>query len=512
MKKWHKSFNFILALALLLGLSGLLAIPDVERPENLHPALAQVAYTAPEQQVAVIVQKSAGSDEAERLVTRLGGQITRDLPIIQAFAAEMPAGAVPTLARAGGVRWVSPDGPVLSAGRGNKRNTGADNGASEPAPENYFLDSLGVRQVWQMGFRGEGIGIAVLDSGIAAGADFALEANGKWRKNSRILAGLEFAEDGDVNDAYGHGTHVAGIIGGNGANSDGLYQGIAPRVNLINLNISDASGMAYESDTVAALQWVLDNKDLYNIRVVNLSVNSTVEGSYHASAMNAAAEILWFNGIVVVTSAGNKDPGGDFNTVKAAPANDPFFITVGAVDERATAGRSDDTLASFSAHGLTGDGFAKPDILAPGKDIVSVLSGNSEWDDEHPDRLALDGKYIRLSGTSMAAPMVSGAVALLLQAEPGLNPDQVKYRLINASTTVNGEPYLDVQAALTASTTESANTGIDASQLLWTGSDPITWDSVNWNSVNWNSVNWNSVNWNSVNWNSVNWNSVDWGE
>jgi hypothetical protein len=108
--------------------------------------------------------------------------------------------------------------------------------------------------------------------------------------------------------------------------------------------------------------------------------------------------------------------------------------------------------------------------------------------------------------------MVSGAVALLLQAEPGLNPDQVKYRLINASTTVNGEPYLDVQAALTASTTESANTGIDASQLLWTGSDPITWDSVNWNSVNWNSVNWNSVNWNSVNWNSVNWNSVDWGE
>jgi serine protease AprX len=512
MKKWHKSLHFILAFTLLLGLIGLNAIPDLDRPANLHPALAQVAVKAPEQRVSVIVQKSAVSDEAERLVSQLGGHVTKDLHIINAFAAEIPAKAVPALARASGVRWVSPDAPVLSSGRGKRGNTGNDGGTSEPPPENYFLDSLSVRQVWEMGFRGEGIGVAILDSGIDTEPDFGRDPNGNWRKNSRILVGLEFAADGDVNDSYGHGTHVAGIIGGNGANSNGLYQGVAPMVNLINLNISDPSGMAYESDTVEALQWVFDNKDRYNIRVVNLSVNSTVEQSYHVSAMNAAAEILWFNGIVVVTSVGNKGPGGSFNTVNAAPANDPFFIAVGAIDERATADRTDDTLASFSAHGPTADGFVKPDILAPGKDIISVLGGNSQWDHEHPDRLVLDGKYIRLSGTSMATPMVSGAVALLLQAEPELNPDQVKYRLINASTTVNGEAYLDVYAAVTATTTESANTGFEASQLLWTGSDPITWNSVNWNSVNWNSVNWNNVNWNSVNWNSVNWNSVDWGE
>jgi len=165
------------------------------------------------------------------------------------------------------------------------------------------------------------------------------------------------------------------------------------------------------------------------------------------------------------------------------------------------------------------DGFAKPDIIAPGRDIISVLAGTSAWHVEYPDRTVKIGnqsEYFRLSGTSASAPMVAGAVALLLEAEPDLTPDQVKYRLTHLGFSVLGAggksyPYLHVYAAIAWPTTESANTGIEASQLLWTGDEPVMWDSVNWNSVNWNSVNWNSVNWNSVNWNSVNWNSTFWG-
>jgi serine protease AprX len=265
------------------------------------------------------------------------------------------------------------------------------------------------------------------------------------------------------------------------------------------------------------MQWVLENKETFNIRVVNLSVNSTMEQSYHDSPMNAAAEILWFNGIVVVASAGNFEVGSAVDSINTAPANDPFIITVGASDESQTPQNDDDTVAVYSAHGLTWDDFIKPDVIAPGQDIISLLSPDSRWSFEHPDRVLANGDYFRLSGTSMASPMVTGAVALLLQDEPELTPDQVKYRLMATGHSIDGSDgdsntyaYLDVLAAVTGTSTETSNTGIKASQLLWSGEEPVTWESVNWNSVNWNSVNWNSVNWNSVNWNSVNWNSVAW--
>ena len=272
--------------------------------------------------------------------------------------------------------------------------------------------------------------------------------------------------------------------------------------------------MAYESDTVGGHAVGAGQQGcLQHPRGQPVASTPRCQQSYHTSPLDAAAEILWFNGIVVVASAGNEGPGAIDN----APANDPFIITVGATDEQQTTDPSDDMVAPYSAYGVTMDGFIKPDIVAPGQNIVSVLSGNSDLGYEHPDRVVVNGDYFRLSGTSMSAPMVAGAVALLLQDEPDLTPDQVKYRLTHTGPTIKGSdgdpnsyPYLDVYAAVTDTTTESANTGIEASQLLWTGDEPLNWDSVNWNSVNWNSVNWNSVNWNSVNWNSVNWNSVAW--
>lgn len=496
MKKWQLPVNLILAFVLLSGLIGLGISPKGQRQGRLHPALVQIA-AGPEQQVRVIVQKTGTTGRVEDLVSALGGTVEKDLHIINALAAELPASALLELARSDGVRWVAPDAPLMTS-----ESDDADCGNDlEDCPPNYYLDTLGVRQVWDIGLDGRGIAVAVIDSGISTDKDF----------NKRLVARRNFySKPRNVNDTFGHGTHVAGIIGGNGADSNGLYAGIAPGVNLISLKIGNNGGMAYESDAVEAMQWVLEHKDRYNIRVVNLSINSTVEGSYHASPLGAAAEILWFNSVVVVASAGNAGKG--YDTINAAPASDPFVITVGASNENGDANPANDTLATFSAGGTTLDGFNKPDLVAPGQGIVSVLSSRSDWDEEYPDRVVHEGQYFRLSGTSMSAPMVAGAVALLLQDEPDLTPDQVKYRLVNASTSVDGQPYLDVYAAVTIDTDGSLNTGLEASQLLWTGDEPVEWNSVNWNSVNWNSVNWNSVNWNSVNWNSVNWNSVAWDD
>lgn len=369
---------------------------------------------------------------------------------------------------------------------------------------NSFNKTVRATDVWGVR-QGQGQTIAVVDSGIVKTDDL----------KGRIVAAANFNDDQhDSNDSYGHGTFVAGIAAGDGKASDGQYMGIAPKASVLNVRISGDDGSSTESDTVEALQWVLQNKDRYNIRVVNLSLNSSLMQSYHTSPLCAAVEVLWFNKIVVVVSAGNSGTANLY-----PPANDPFVITVGATDDKGTTSISDDTLATFSAWGTTETGAVKPEIVAPGRNIVSLLPKNeaSQLGKDHPNSRVNDN-YFKMSGTSMAAPIVSGAVALLLQDEPLLNPDQVKYRLM---ATANkswagynsqraGAGYLDVYAAVNGITLLTANTGTRASQMLWTGQDPVNWGSVNWSSVNWSSVNWSSVNWSSVNWSTVNWSSDVW--
>ena len=511
MRKWQHQLptsllSIFIAASLLLGSLGSAACSQ----------LLQLGAENSSQRVNVIVRKANQNGQAERLVDQLGGTVTSRLDIIQAFTAELPAEAVARLAAHPSVQHVSLDARVQNSALATPLDLNAFKQVLTN-PSNTFLDTLGVRSLWDQGIKGQGVTVAVIDSGIASIPEFSVDPNlPEGLQVSRILTRQAFNRDLKSSDNSGHGTHIAGILAGNGIKSAGAYAGIAPLADLISLNVSNSEGMAYESDTVAAMQWVLENKDQYNIRVVNLSVNSDTIASYHQSPLDAATEILWFNGIVVVVSAGNHDSSGE--GILYPPANDPFVITVGASDENGTPDPADDLLASFSASGVTGDGFSKPEIVAPGTDIISALAPNSSWDKLYPERV-VDGKYFRLSGTSMSTPMVAGAATLLLQSEPDLTPDQVKQRLIDSArqlvelddggTPTRTRPSLDIYAAVTGAGFETANTGIPASQMLWTGGDPVNWPSVNWNSLNWNTVNWNTVNWNTVNWNTLHWSGVN---
>jgi serine protease AprX len=528
----NRAIRILLLLALLAPL--VVMVPQPVETLRAQPLLLAMAAERPDEMVRVIVQKGAKDAGVDELVARLGGKVTKDLHIINAFAAEVPGKAVPNLARAVGVRWVSLDAPMESTGKPCKECIDTSQLLGT------YVQAIRATQLWNESpyLQGQDVRVAVVDSGITLHDDFSDGSGG--RGSHRVRKNVSVNSDAwYTRDDYGHGTHVAGIIGGNGTKSKGAYIGVAPQVDLINVKVSDDRGAGTTSDVVSGLQWVYDNKDQYNIRVVNLSLNSSVPESYDTSPLSTAVEILWFNGIVVVVSAGNNGDGSG-NGILYPPANDPFVITVGATDDMDTADISNDARAPFSAYGTTESGFAKPDLVAPGTDIISLLAGNScELVRGHPDH-RVDGfaggkdYYFRMSGTSMASAVTAGAVALLLQDEPDLTPNQVKYRL---RATANrdwpgydaeqaGAGYLDIYAAVHGTTTEMTNAGIRPNLLLakmaliayWANEDcgdscdwsSVNWDSVNWDSVNWDSVNWDSVNWDSVNWDSVNWDSVNW--
>jgi serine protease AprX len=340
-------------------------------------------------------------------------------------------------------------------------------------------------------------------------------------------------------DDSGHGTFVAGIIAGRGwgqrgAVPAGSYVGVAPNVNIISVKVSNSNGMAYVSDVVAAIEWVTEHRKEHNIRVLNLSLASTVAGSYLTDMFDAAVELAWFQGLVVVVAAGNGGP----NAGITAPANDPFVITVGATDDMGTATTTDDAVAPFSSYGKTVDGIAKPDVVAPGRNIVSTLSSPlAPLARQFPNRVLGSGNYIRLSGTSAAAPVVSGVVAQLLEARPNLTPGQVKWLLTHTALPVTGPgtgagypqvgaavdfagkpgttdtrtPNLYLQVAYAKQMGQTWNSD-SWNNLSWqdVSRDTVSWNTVSWNNVSWNNVSWNNVSWNSVSWNNVSWNNVSW--
>lgn len=247
---------------------------------------------------------------------------------------------------------------------------------------------------------------------------------------------------------------------------------------------------------IRGIEWVLENQKQPQIRVINLSLMHSTPESYRTSALTAAVEMAWLRGIVVVVSAGNLGP----KTALYPPANDPFAIVVGATDDRGTVTTSDDQLAAFSSFGFVDMGHARPDLVAPGRRIYATLNGQaSTLASTYPDRKTADGLYIRLSGTSAAAPMVTGVVAQLLQARPTLTPDQVTW-LLQRTARALGQAgtrvgYPDALAAVRYNgQIVRANQGLRPNnyligwQLLSARSTTSSWDTSSWDTSSWDAA------------------------
>jgi len=429
------------------------------------------------------------------------------------------------------VKYVSPDRPLRGA-------------------MNYADPAVNADVAHNLGYDGTGIGVAVIDSGV--NQVFDLTQSGA-SKASRIVYSQNFDPFANTtSDLYGHGTHVSGIIAGNGGSSicgncDVTFRGIAPNANIINLRVLDSNGSATDSTVIVAIQQAIALKNLYNIRVINLSLGRGIFESYKLDPLCQAVEQAWKAGIVVVVAAGNygrdnSNSNYGYGTI-TAPGNDPYVITVGAMKTMGTATRADDLITTYSSKGPTMlDQVIKPDLVAPGNLVVSDLaSTNATLFVNNPqNQLPISyyqtnsnqnasSNYFILSGTSMAAPMVSGAAALLLQQNPSLAPDQVKARLMKTaykvfplsssyndpSTGVTytsyydiftvGAGYLDVWAALNNNDVAPATAGsalsptavfnTSTNQVYMSYGNSVIWGTTNWGtSVVWGtSVIWGTT-------------------
>ncbi len=490
----------VLALAVAIALSatgGLLrtlvpsassgSAPAAGSSAPLDPRIATLAAHQPGSMLQAIVQFNATVTpaKAQSDAAQVHGRVIGNLPIIHGLALSLTAAQARSLATNPDVHAVSLNTTVTSESLPFHM---IGQGLPASQLQTTYDQTLGVLPLWQFGVTGTGVGVAVVDTGVdGALPDFA----SKDHSSSRVVASaVANADATTATDSYGHGTDVAGIIAGNGDNRSpgdplrGKYVGVAPNANLISVKVSDETGKATVLDVIYGLQFAVEHQSEFNIRVINLSLDSTTPQSYKTDPLDAAVETAWMHGIVVVAAAGNR--GNVPGAVQYSPANDPYVITVGGVDENGSGNPANDAIASWSSLGTTQDGFQKPDVYAPGAHIVSVLAPNSDFATSCPTCIIGNGQYIQTSGTSMAAPMISGLVADLLQIHPNWTPDQVKGALTSPSVTENSsfqEPNA-VKAALLWNP-PLADQGLTPNTLV-----SATTGNVNYNLSSWSLSSW----------------------
>ena len=534
----------IVAAAVAVAVVGILAparagggSPGAGSAAKVDPSLSVRAGRHPHARLPVIVRETRPAHhDAEALVRRLGGTVSHELPIIGSFSAVVPGDAVGSLAASGDVLRVWGDAHIAPSSVDMRQY-------DTYQPNTVWRDALRLPSL--PGYDGTGVTVALLDTGIVQSPDFG----------NRVLARVDFTPDRDGWDRYGHGTHMAGIIAGDGSASGGQYKGVAPGANLVSVKVAGADGSTDVSVVIAGMQWIVAHKAQYGIRVMNLSFGTDSQQSYSLDPLDYAVEQVWFSGIVVVVAAGNRGP--DAGTINK-PGDDPFVITVGAATLANSDVRDDDRTAAFSSRGPTQDGFAKPDLIAPGVSVVSVRDPGSTIDQQHPDARVGDA-YFKGTGTSQAAAMISGLVARLLQRTPSLSPDEVKWVLTAGAFTGllsqvgagSGLADLGQSASLITSWwRQRANVGIarstglgslDASRgsmhvytdlpgdglgaadadgtldLLtgeidylgnpWVGT---SWWSTGWTAAGWAATGWSATGWSATGWSATGWSATGW--
>jgi serine protease AprX len=505
------------ALVLGVGSGAAAAVPG---SAFVPPALLADAQQNPTKLFEVIVQGSpnaggssavAGTVRAEVASDRGNGiGLKRQFATVPGVSAELTGRQLVVLARMPGISTITSDVPV--------RLTALSNNQQWP-----FVS--GVARGWSNvtnGSLAKPPAIAIVDSGIdASRADFG----GRVVKQVTLTS----LPGNSAGDGRGHGTFVAGIAAGSASG----YTGAAPSAPLVSLDVMDDQGMALTSDVIAAADWIYQNRAAYNIRVANFSLHSTAPASVFWDPLDRAVEKLWLSGVVVVAAAGNYGVNGQPSGVLYAPGNDPFVITVGADDVSGSVSTNDDSAAPWSSYGYTIDGFAKPELAAPGRYMVGPVPTSSTLTLERPASVVAPG-YMQLSGTSFAAPVVSGAAAYLLALHPEWTPDQVKGALmLTAKPTPNAAPLsegvgeVDVARATGVIAPPNPNVAVDAFLVPDSngGATPVfdaaswgsnaqanaSWGTASWGTASWGSASWGSASWGTTFWSAASWGTASWG-
>ena len=452
-------------------------------------------------------RQAAAAEKAARRAERLGAkkfrELTARLRLISAVAAEIPAGWVPLLAAIPGLT-VTLDAEVKKS--------------ALPTSKQLWVHQSGAAKLWSNLLtvpNPNAPAIAIVDSGIDT-------TTPSFLGTGRVLRREVFTSLPQLStaDGRGHGTFVAGIAAGSAPG----YAGVAPNANLIDLDVMDDRGMARTSDVVAAAEWIVKHKGDYNIRVANFSLHSSAVLSIKHHPLNRAVQKLWFAGVVVVVAAGNYGVADGPSGVVHAPGNDPFVVTVGAYDLDGEMSIRDHDVPTWSAYGFTNEGFSKPDVLAPGRSMVSYAPLSTTLATEKPSRVVKPG-LLKLSGTSFASPVVAGMAALILAKNPDFTPDQVKGALMQTSRYIPEEPRLkqgrgEVNAVRAVGMINPPNPNLALNRFVVSdpagGSIPVfdaaAWANAAWNNVTWDDAAWNSAAWNSAAFDNAAWSSAAWSD
>lgn len=485
--------------------------------------------------VDVVVQGSSASAAADA-VTSAGGAVAEALPIVDGVSARVPEEKLDELRRDRRVRTVGMNDPI------------AFDGAPDTGTTHRIQNIVRSDDLWTRGVDGRGTTVALLDTGVyAAHPDLA----------GRVVHCEDLSHEAGTAahcaDTFGHGTFMAGLIAGDGTVSNGKHTGAAPGARIVSVKAAGFDGATDVSTVLAGIQWIVAHKDVYGIRVMNLSLGTDSSQDYRLSPLNYAVERAWAAGIVVVVSAGNSGP--DPATIMK-PGDDPYVITVGASNDEGSMATGDDRVPVFSSRGPTrANGIAKPDVVSPGVHTVSLRSPGSAIDQQFGATAAVDGHYFKGTGTSMATATVSGVVAQLLQDEPGLTPDQVKHRLTSTARGIaetdalrTGAGLVDAYAAATSTSTDAANQGLahatglgllegdrgsagvevvtPLGQLFLQGeyvaqTDPsqvslsnpaglVPWAGATWKAEGWDAGSWAGATWKSGDWAGATWKGATW--